>query len=120
MILKHQKQQTLLQVARLEGIGLHSGKPVTLEISPASENTGIIFQRSDSLNAMPVKAHVLNVSGTDLCTTIGSGASSVSTIEHLMAALVGLGIDNAWIRVSGPEIPILDGSAQPFVEAILS
>lgn len=99
--------------------GLHSGRIVRLEIQPAAANTGIIFQRTDVESALPVAAHVRNISSTELCTTIGYGAHSIATIEHLMAAFAGLGIDNAYIFINGPEVPIMDGSAEPFVKAFL-
>lgn len=99
--------------------GLHSGRIVRLEIQPATANTGIIFQRTDVEVALPVAAHVRNISSTELCTTIGHGSHSIATIEHLMAAFAGLGIDNAYIFINGPEVPIMDGSAEPFVKAFM-
>lgn len=99
--------------------GLHSGRIVRLEVQPAAANTGIIFQRTDVEAALPVAAHVRNISSTDLCTTIGHGSQSIATIEHLMAAFAGLGIDNAYVFINGPEVPIMDGSAEPFVKAFM-
>jgi len=112
------RQATVARPIYLEGVGLHSGKTVKLEISPGGVNSGIWFQRTDSEGAQPVAANYTNVSSTDLSTTIGSGSNKISTIEHLMAAFAGLGIDNAHVRVSSEEIPILDGSSAPFVAAI--
>ena len=111
-------QKTLKSSVVLNGIGLHSGAPVTVKISPARENQGISFVRSDLEGRPEVAAHFRNVVNTQLATTLGHGRVSVSTVEHLLAALQGLGIDNATVEVNGPEVPILDGSAAPFVEAI--
>jgi len=113
-----ERQATVAQPIQLKGIGLHSGKTVELELLPAGVNSGIWFQRTDHAGAQPVAAHYSNVSSTDLSTSIGSGGNKVSTIEHLMAAFAGLGIDNVMVRVSGEELPILDGSSAPFVAAI--
>lgn len=114
------RQRTLAAPAQLTGVGLHSNKPVTVNVLPAKPNTGIVFHRTDSEYASLVEAHVFNVGATELSTSIGTGASSVSTIEHLMAAFAGLGIDNALVRLDGPEVPIMDGSSSPFVEAFLA
>ena len=113
-------QGTLKHAVRFEGVGLHSGKAVVLDILPARAGHGITFLRTDSPQAEPVAAKVSNVTSTDLSTSIGSGVNRVSTIEHLMAAFAGVGIDNAAVRVSGPEMPILDGSAAIFVERFLA
>lgn len=114
------KQFTLAQTIEISGIGLHSGQDVTLLIAPAKANHGIVFIRrdiTDSDNVIPALWN--NVSDTQLCTVISNEAGAhVGTIEHLMAALRGCGIDNAIISVNGPEVPIMDGSAMPFVEAI--
>ena len=112
-------QTTVGQKLRFVGIGLHSGRPVTLEILPARADTGIVFQRTDLTGAAPLPAVARGIRSTELSTTIGSGVNSISTIEHLMAAFVGLGLDNVLVRLDGPEVPIMDGSAQPFVEALL-
>lgn len=114
------RQRTLAAPAQLCGVGLHTGKQVTLDILPSKPNTGIVFHRTDSEYASLVDAHVFNIGATELSTTVGTGASSVSTIEHLMAAFAGLGIDNALVRLDGPEVPIMDGSSSPFVEAFLA
>ena len=91
---------------------------VRLEIHPASANYGIRFLRTDVDRAEIVPALYSNITATELCTTVGSGGNTVGTIEHLMAALVGLGIDNALVRINGPEVPIMDGSSRPFIHAI--
>jgi UDP-3-O-[3-hydroxymyristoyl] N-acetylglucosamine deacetylase len=109
-------QGTIKQKTIFAGVGLHSGKVVNLEIWPSSPNTGIIFHRTDRMDARPILAHPYNVTSTDLCTAIGTEGSAVSTIEHLMAAFAGLGIDNAYVRVDSSEIPILDGSSAPYVD----
>jgi UDP-3-O-[3-hydroxymyristoyl] N-acetylglucosamine deacetylase len=85
---------------------------------PAGAGNGIVFHRTDDVKAMPVAANPTNISATNLSTTIGNGINRVATIEHLMAAFAGLGIDNATVQIDGPEVPILDGSSAPFVDAI--
>ncbi len=112
-------QATLARPVKFAGVGLHSGCMVHVEIFPAAPNTGIIFHRTDSALAYPVLANPFNITETSLSTAIGSGASRVSTIEHLMAAFAGLGVDNAYVRIDNGEVPILDGSAAPFVDQIL-
>lgn len=112
-------QQTIARRIDLSGIGLHSGRMVRLEILPGDVGSGIVFKRIDILGMPTVAAHVSNIQSTDLNTTIGIGEVRVSTIEHLMAAFAGLGIDNAIVKIDGPEVPVMDGSAAPFVEAIL-
>ena len=113
------QQTTLACPVKFAGVGLHSGCMVHVEIFPAAANTGIIFHRTDSAAAYPVLANPFNITETTLSTAIGSGASRVSTIEHLMAAFAGLGVDNAYVRIDNGEVPILDGSAAPFVDQIL-
>lgn len=115
-------QATLKSRIRFDGVGLHSGHPVRMVISPASAGYGIWFKRTDILfgDAM-VPARWDAVERSPLCTRIRNGAGvEVSTIEHVMAALAGCGIHNALIEIDGPEVPILDGSAAPFVDGILS
>ncbi|GAA4116761.1 UDP-3-O-acyl-N-acetylglucosamine deacetylase [Aminobacter aganoensis] len=108
-------QTTLKSRVTLSGIGVHSGKPVAIHFAPADADTGVVFQVADR----EFRAIVSEVGATDLCTLLGDPAGQhVATIEHLMAALFGLGIDNLVIEVEGAEIPILDGSAAQFVEAI--
>ncbi|MDQ6952706.1 MAG: UDP-3-O-acyl-N-acetylglucosamine deacetylase [Mariprofundaceae bacterium] len=106
-------QCTLNHSIRCSGIGLHSGKKIQLVLHPAKEDAGITFCRTD-LN-VTIPAHADYVTDTRLCTRIGVGDAHVSTVEHLLSALAGLGIDNAHIEVDGVEIPIMDGSAAPFV-----
>ena len=114
------KQRTLKNEVSCTGIGLHSGRTVELTIRPAPPDTGIRFIRKDILGRPVVRAHFENVVDTNLSTTIGTNGHRVSTIEHLMAAFFGLGIDNARVEVDGPEVPIMDGSAAPFVFLIKS
>jgi len=111
-------QQTLKKKATVSGVGLHTGKTITLTLRPAQPGTGIVFHRTDLTPAVSIEACAANVVNTRLSTTIGKEGASVSTIEHLMAALYGCGIDNAHIDIDGPEVPIMDGSAAPLVETI--
>ena len=114
------KQKTVKKEIQLKGVGLHSGKIANLNIKPAKPNTGIIFIRTDLKNNNEVIPHVNNVSSAVLCTTISNEHGvKVSTLEHLMGALFGLGVDNAIIELDSEEVPILDGSAKVFVEEIL-
>lgn len=112
-------QTTLKNTVRMTGVGLHSGRTVQLVLRPARPDQGIRFVRSDLPESMAIPAYYKNVVNTQLATTLGRGKAAVSTVEHLMAALQGAGIDNLTVEVDGPEIPILDGSALPFYEAIL-
>ena len=115
-------QQTLKSSTQVEGVGLHTGVKVNLFIKPADANTGIIFKRTDVESFKSViEANYKNVSSAVLCTKIeNSHGVSVSTVEHLLAAFYGEGIDNALVEIDGPEVPIMDGSAFDFVEAIRS
>jgi len=111
-------QTTLATRVSLTGTGVHSGKPVTVHFSPADPDTGVIFSRIDDSSQREFRALVSEIGATDLCTVLGDPAGlHVATVEHLMAALFGLGIDNVSIEIDGPEVPILDGSAKPFVDA---
>jgi UDP-3-O-[3-hydroxymyristoyl] N-acetylglucosamine deacetylase len=111
-----QKQNTLLRTMNCVGIALHSGEKVSLTLRPAEANTGIIFRRTDIPGSKDIEARWDNVVDTCMCTTIGSeDGVTISTIEHLMAALSGCGVDNVYVDVNGPEVPVMDGSAQPFV-----
>lgn len=108
-------QRTLKNTIRCTGIGLHSGKKVYLSLRPAPPNTGIVFHRTDMKGAL-VPAKVQNVVDTRLCSSIANqDGVRVSTVEHLLAAFAGLGVNNAYVDLDGPEIPIMDGSAAPFV-----
>ncbi len=110
-------QGTVTRPIHFAGVGLHSGSLVNLVVLPQGPGTGILFERMD-LSAEPILACPGTISSTVLSTTIGTPPNSVATIEHLMAAFFGLGIDNALVRVSAGEIPILDGSAAPFVDKL--
>ena len=109
------KQRTLKNVIRATGVGLHTGGKVYLTLRPAAPNTGIIFQRVDLEPTVDIPAKPEHVGDTRLSTTLEQAGVKVSTVEHLMSAFAGLGIDNAWVEVSAPEVPIMDGSAGPFV-----
>ena len=112
-------QKTIKSEVKLNGIGLHSGSHANLTIKPGNPNTGIIFKRIDIDNNNIIIPNVFNVSSAVFCTTISNDYGvSVSTIEHLMGALYGLGVDNALIEIDNQEVPILDGSAKIFVEEI--
>ena len=113
-------QKTLKNSVQFKGVGLHSGKFVSLSIKPSEPDTGIIFKRIDLKNNNLVYPSFLNVSNTSLNTTVSNNFGvKVSTIEHLMGALYSIGIDNALIEIDNEEVPILDGSAKEFVEKIL-
>lgn len=109
------KQRTLKTAVSATGVGLHSGQKVKLTLRPAAPDTGIVFRRSDLPDTPAIKAEAHAVSETRLSTTIGSGEVRVATIEHLMSALAGLGIDNLYVDLSASEVPIMDGSAGPFI-----
>lgn len=113
-----QYQHTIKEEVTISGAGIHSGEAVTMRLKPAEPNTGIVFQRIDLPGKPLVKADVDNVIETNRSTTIEVKGARVSTIEHLMAALVGTQVDNVLIEIDGEEIPILDGSAEPFVEVL--
>ena len=114
------KQRTLKNLIRATGVGMHTGEKVYLCLRPAPPNTGIVFSRTDNDSPVPIQASADNVSDTTMATSIGEGPNKISTIEHLMSAMAGLGIDNAFVDVSAPELPIMDGSAAPFVFLIQS
>jgi UDP-3-O-[3-hydroxymyristoyl] N-acetylglucosamine deacetylase len=112
-------QKTINKDITFTGVGLHSGLEVSLTIKPANPNSGIIFKRIDLKQNNIIIPNIFNVSSAVFCTTISNeSGASISTIEHLMGALYGLGIDNALIEIDNQEVPILDGSAKIFVEAI--
>ena len=113
-------QKTLKKPVRFDGIGLHTGKNVSMTVFPARPNSGIIFKRIDLKDNNIILPNVYNVTNATLCTTVSNDLGfSVSTIEHLMGALYGLGIDNALIEINSQEVPIMDGSAKAFVEKFL-
>ena len=114
-------QKTIKNSVSFSGIGLHSGKPVRICVKPSSPDTGIVFKRIDLKDNNLIYPNFMNVSNTSLNTTISnSNGVKVSTIEHLMGALFGIGIDNALIEIDNEEVPILDGSAKVFIEEILT
>lgn len=113
-------QRTLKNVIRATGVGLHTGKKVYLTLRPAPVNTGIVFRRVDLDHPVDIPADPQNVGDTRLSTTLVNGDVRISTVEHLLSAFAGLGIDNAYVDVSAPEVPIMDGSAGPFVFLIQS
>ena len=112
------KQKTLKNTSEVRGIGLHSGKEIRMRLSPAPVNSGIQFCRTDLNPAVLIPAEVTRVNDTRLATALFEGKTYVSTVEHLMSALCGLGVDNALVEVDAPETPILDGSALGYVDLI--
>ncbi|MCB1762969.1 MAG: UDP-3-O-acyl-N-acetylglucosamine deacetylase [Gammaproteobacteria bacterium] len=114
------RQRTLKNVIRATGVGLHTGEKVFLTLRPAAVNSGIVFRRVDMDPPVEIKACPENVGDTRLSTTLQRGGVKVSTVEHLLSAFAGLGIDNAYVDVSAAEVPIMDGSAGPFVFLIQS
>ncbi|RQD73004.1 MAG: UDP-3-O-[3-hydroxymyristoyl] N-acetylglucosamine deacetylase [Halanaerobium sp. MSAO_Bac5] len=122
MFIKKGRQQTVNKEIKLKGIALHTGKEAAITIRPAAPQTGIVFYRNDLESKDLIEARPESVVNLERNTTIGhkeNDKASISTIEHLMAALWGAGIDNAEIAVSGPEIPVIDGSAYPYYQKIL-
>lgn len=111
-------QRTLAQPVRFQGVGLHSGVPVNLLLLPAPVNHGIIFVRTDAPRSVCIPALTEFVVDTSLATTLGRDGIKVGTVEHLMAALAGMGLDNVRVELDGPEVPIMDGSAAPFAAFI--
>lgn len=108
------KQKTLKSAMTANGVGLHTGRKVTMTMSPAAISSGVVFQRTDLPDQPIIKALWDRVEDTRLCTQIGENGVSVGTIEHLMAAIRAANIDNIHIAIDGPEVPIMDGSAEPF------
>ena len=112
-------QKTIKKSVKFTGIGLHSGKEVEMTLFPAQPNTGIVFKRSDLKNNNLIYTSVFNVSSASYCTKLtNENGVTVSTVEHLMAALCGLGIDNLLVDLNSEELPIMDGSAKNFVDII--
>lgn len=109
------RQRTLKNIIRATGVGLHSGEKVYLTLKPAPVNTGIVFVRTDLEPAVEIHATAEAVGSTNLATALMKGDATVSTVEHLLSAMAGLGIDNAYVEVSASELPLMDGSASPFV-----
>jgi len=114
------RQRTLKNMISATGVGLHTGEKVYLTLRPAAVDTGIVFRRVDLDQPVEIKAHPDNVGDTRLSTTLEQDGVKISTVEHLLSAFAGLGIDNAYVDVSAPEVPIMDGSAGPFVFLIQS
>lgn len=114
------RQRTLKNTIRATGVGLHTGKKVYLTLRPAPVDSGIVFRRVDLNPPVEVPGNPLNVRETELATSLGKGSVRISTVEHLMAAFAGLGIDNCYVDVSADEVPIMDGSAAPFVFLVQS
>lgn len=111
-------QRTLKNGVTLRGIGLHSGNSIQMVLKPAAPNAGISFVRTDLEGQPTIAAHYKNIVSTQLATTLGRGSATISTVEHVLAAFRGMGVDNGVIEVSGPEVPIMDGSSQVFCQAI--
>ncbi len=109
------KQRTLKNVIRATGVGLHTGDKVFMTLRPAAIDTGIVFRRVDLAIPVEIRSSCDNVGDTRLSSTLVKGEARISTIEHLLSAMAGLGIDNAYVDLSAPEVPIMDGSAGPFV-----
>ncbi|USD20544.1 UDP-3-O-acyl-N-acetylglucosamine deacetylase [Microbulbifer variabilis] len=114
------KQRTLKNAIRATGVGLHTGKKVILTLKPAPVDTGIVFRRTDLDPVVEIEARAENVGDTLLSTTLVKGDVRIATVEHLLSAMAGLGIDNAIVELSAQEVPIMDGSAGPFVFLIQS
>ena len=114
------KQRTLRNSIKAVGIGLHTGKNINMELIPAKVNTGINFIRTDVDENLVIPAIAENVGDTSLSTALVKDDVKISTIEHLLSAIAGLGVDNCVVKVDGPEVPIMDGSSSPFVFLIQS
>src|SRR5690606_33715037 len=109
------QQRTIKNVTRATGVGLHSGEKVYMALRPAPVDTGIVFRRTDVEPPVEIPAAATLVTETTLCTGLSTGGANVQTVEHLMSALAGLGIDNIMVELSAAEVPIMDGSSGPFV-----
>jgi len=109
------QQRTLKNMIRATGVGLHTGTKVYMTLRPAPANTGIVFRRTDLTPPAEIRGEPYSVGDTRLCSTLEKGNAKVATVEHLMSALAGLGVDNVYVDLTAPEVPIMDGSAGPFV-----
>ena len=109
------RQRTLKSLVSATGVGLHTGQKVRLSLRPAQPDTGVVFRRLDLPGAVAIPARADLVGETRLCSCLVSGEVKIHTVEHLMSALAGLGVDNCYVDLDGPEVPIMDGSAAPFV-----
>jgi len=114
------KQRTLRNVISATGVGLHTGQKVTMTLRPAAVDTGIVFRRVDLPQTPLIKADPFQVTDTRLCSALEANGAKVMTVEHLMSALAGLGIDNVYVDLTASEVPIMDGSASPFVFLVQS
>ena len=114
------KQRTLKSAIRATGVGLHTGEKVAMTLRPAPPNSGIVFRRIDLPRPVDIVAEAFKVTDTRLCSALEADGARVATVEHLMSAFAGLGVDNAYVDLTGPEVPIMDGSAAPFVFLIQS
>ncbi|HYF91948.1 MAG TPA: UDP-3-O-acyl-N-acetylglucosamine deacetylase [Symbiobacteriaceae bacterium] len=115
----HSPQHTIAAPVCLEGLGLHTGRPVTMRIFSAEPDSGICFQRTDLPGRLTIAARAENVVDTQRCTVLeGEGRARVSTVEHLLSALYGMGVDNALVELNGPEVPIMDGSSAEFCRCV--
>lgn len=119
MLLETLRQKTVHTTATMRGVGLHTGQPIDLTLRPAPPDTGIVFNRVDIDRGALIEARAENVIDMTRATTLGAGSIRIGTVEHLLSALRGLGVDNVYADVSGAELPAGDGSAAPFVELIL-
>lgn len=109
------RQRTLKNIIRATGVGLHSGEKVYLTLKPAPVNTGIVFVRTDLEPPVEIRGAAQSVGATNFATALSDGGVTVSTVEHLLSAMAGLGVDNAYVELSSSEVPLMDGSASPFV-----
>jgi UDP-3-O-[3-hydroxymyristoyl] N-acetylglucosamine deacetylase len=114
------RQRTLKNVVRATGVGLHTGEKVYMTLRPAAPDTGIVFRRIDLPQPVDIRAHALSVGDTRLSSCIGRDPAKVATVEHLMSAFAGLGVDNAYVDLTAGEVPIMDGSAGPFIFLVQS
>ena len=118
MIRRTVPQKTISTESILTGVGLHTGENVKLTFKPAPSNTGLVFIREDISGDNTIEAHIKYISNTDRGTNLDNGLFRIHTSEHVLAALTGLDIDNCYISLDGPEVPIMDGSSKFFIEAI--
>jgi UDP-3-O-[3-hydroxymyristoyl] N-acetylglucosamine deacetylase len=109
------RQRTIKRAIKSTGVGLHTGRKVVMTLRPAQADTGIVFRRVDLDPPVDIRAEARAVTDTRLCSALEGGGAKVATVEHLMSALAGLGIDNLYVDLAGPEVPIMDGSAAPFL-----
>ena len=118
MIRRTVPQKTISNEVELNGVGLHTGKEVNMKFKPAPVDTGLVFIREDLSDDNKIDANIRYISNTDRGTNIDNGIVRIQTSEHVLAALVGLGIDNCFISLNGPEVPIMDGSSKDFIEVL--